>query len=101
MRVRFLALWTAAVLATAASFIAHLTLRFETIRLGYNVGDAREVQRELIESKRLLSLEAATLRQADRIETVARGALSMDEAEPIQIISVGGGSSAEPPGRIK
>jgi cell division protein FtsL len=101
MRARFLALWTVAVLATAASFIAHLTLRFETIRLGYNVGDARKVQRELIESKRLLSLEAATLRQADRIETVARGSLSMDVPNPIQIIPVGKTRRVEPPGRLK
>lgn len=101
MRARFLALWTVAVLATAASFIAHLTLRFETIRLGYNVGDARKIQRELIESKRLLSLEAATLRQADRIETVARGSLRMDVPDPIQIIPVERNGHVEPPGRPK
>jgi len=101
MRARFLALWTAAVLATAASFIAHLTLRFETIRLGYSVGDARKVQRDLIESKRLLSLEAATLRQADRIETVARGSLRMDVPDPIQIIPVEKTRNVELPGRPK
>jgi cell division protein FtsL len=65
------------------------------------VGDARKVQRELIESKRLLSLEAATLRQADRIETVARGSLSMDVPDPIQIIPVGKTHSVESPGRPK
>jgi cell division protein FtsL len=101
MRARFLALWTIAVLATAASFIAHLALRFETIRLGYNVGDARKVQNQLIESKRLLSLEAATLRQADRIETVARGALMMDVADPVQITPVNAARSVELAGRIK
>jgi cell division protein FtsL len=101
MRARFLVLWTVAVLATAASFIAHLALRFETIRLGYNVGDARKIQNQLIESKRLLSLEAATLRQADRIETVARGALSMDVAEPVQITQARTARSVEPAGRVK
>ena len=91
MKARFLALWTAAVLATAVSFVVHLTLRFETVRLGYQVSEARKTQRELIDSKRLLSLEAATLRQADRIESIARGALGMDVAEPSQIISAKSG----------
>lgn len=101
MRARFLALWSIAVLATSASFIAHLTLRFETIRLGYDVGDARKIQRQLIESRRLLSVEAATLRQADRIETVARGTLGMDVPQPIQIISVEQARWHIPAGRVK
>ena len=63
MRARFLLLWTAAVMATAAAFIVHLTLRFETVRLGYEVGAARHEQRHLIEQRRVLSIEAATLRQ--------------------------------------
>jgi len=88
MRARFLALWTVAVLATAASFVVHLTLRFETIRLGSDVGAARKKQRELIEARRLLSLEAATLRQADRVETVARTVLGMDIPESPQIIPI-------------
>ena len=88
MKARFLALWTAAVLAVAISFIVHLTLRFETVRLGYDVGDARREQRSLIESRRLLSLESATLRQPDRVETVARGAFSMEVADSPRIIAV-------------
>ena len=64
---RFLALWTIAVLATAAAFVAHLALRFETVRLGYDVGHARREQQSLVEQRRLLSLEAATLGQADRV----------------------------------
>lgn len=88
MRARFLALWTVAVLASAAAMIVHLTLRFETIRLGYDVGQARREQRELVESQRLLALEAATLRQPDRVETVARGALKMEVADAPRIIAV-------------
>jgi len=87
MKARFLALWTAAVLATAVSFVVHLTLRFETVRLGYQVSEARKVQRELIDSKRLLYLEAATLREPDRIEAMARGVLGMDVPEASHIIS--------------
>lgn len=86
MKARFLALWTVAVLATATSFIVHLALRFETVRLGYDVGNARIEQRKLIESQRLLSLEAATLSEPQRIETVARGAFDMDVPEAPRIV---------------
>ncbi|MDH5672036.1 MAG: cell division protein FtsL [Myxococcales bacterium] len=88
MKARFLALWTAAVLATAAALIVHLTLRFETVRLGYDVGDARRQQRALVESRRLLALEAAALSEPDRVETVARGAFQMDVAKPPQIVDM-------------
>jgi cell division protein FtsL len=101
MRARFLALWTIAVLATAASYVAHLTLRFETVRLGYDVGIARKKQRELVETRRLLSLEAATLREADRIETVARGALGMDLPESPRVIPVDSKRRPAPSGSVR
>ncbi|MEM9068316.1 MAG: cell division protein FtsL [Myxococcota bacterium] len=85
---RFLMLWTAAVLATAAAFVVHLSMRFETVRLGYDVGAARREQRRLIEQKRLLAIEAATLRQATRVETVARGTLEMDLPAPDRIVPI-------------
>jgi len=85
---RFLTHWTIAVFATALAFIVHLTLRFENIRLGYDLAKARSQQEQLIEQRRLLSLEAATLRQVDRVETVARGALGMDVAPAPRVIAV-------------
>lgn len=92
MSARILLLWTAAVLASALAFIVHLTLRFETVRLGYDVSEARAQQRQLVESRRLLALEAATLSQSDRVEAVARGAFDMDVPDPSHVISVGGKS---------
>ena len=86
---RFVMLWTAAVLATAAAFIVHLSMRFETVRLGYDVGAERREQRRLVEQKRLLSLEAATLRDASRVEAIARGALQMSEPSPEQVVPLG------------
>ena len=77
MRARFLALWMAAVIACAAAFVVHLSMRYETVSLGYQVGAARKLQARLVEQKRLLVLEAATLRQSDRIEALARGTLRM------------------------
>lgn len=85
---RFLMLWTAAVLATAAAFVVHLSMRFETVRLGYEVGAERREERRLLEQKRLLSVEAATLRQSARVETVARGVLQMDVPEAARVIPI-------------
>ena len=87
-RASFIMLWTAAVLATAAAFIVHLSMRFETIELGYEVGAERREQRRLIEECRLLSLEAATLRQVERVEAIGRGVLEMDQPTPARIVPV-------------
>jgi cell division protein FtsL len=89
MKARFLVLWSVAVIAAAAAFVAHLALRHHTVQLGYEVGRARRVQRRLIEQRRLLAIEAATLRQAERIETIARGRLNMDVPEPARVVPVG------------
>ena len=86
MSSRSLALWTAAVAATAVAFVVHLTLRFENVRLGYAVGEARRAQQQLVEARRLLSLEAATLTQPDRVETIARGAFGMVIADPSHVV---------------
>ncbi len=88
MKGRIVALWTAAVIAAAAAFIVHLALRFETVRLGYEVSDARKKQRALIEQRRLLAIEAATLRLAPRVETVARRSLGMDAPKPTQVVPI-------------
>jgi len=89
LRARFLALWLAAVIATAAAFVVHLALRFETVDLGYQVDAQRREQRRMVESRRLLSLEAATLSQGDRVEAVARGTLHMAPPEPSQVVGEG------------
>jgi cell division protein FtsL len=101
MRARFLALWTVAVVATAAAFAVHLTVRFKTVHLGYDVGKARRTQRELIEARRNLALEAATLRQAARIEAVARGELAMDMPEPHQVVAVDGRRRSRAAGAVR
>lgn len=89
MRARFLILWSVAVIAAAAAFVAHLSLRYHTVQLGYDVGQARRHQRRLIEQRRLLAIEAAMLRQPERIETIARGRLGMDVPEPARVVPVG------------
>ena len=101
MRARFLALWTVAVIATAAAFAVHLTVRFKTVHLGYDVGQARRTQRDLIEARRNLAIEAATLRQAARVEAVARGRLGMDLPEPEQVIAVDGQRRTRAAGAVR
>jgi cell division protein FtsL len=93
MKVRPMTLWTVAVIAASLAFIAHLSLRFETVGLGYDVGRARTAQRRLVEERRLLSIEAATLRDVARVETIARGALGMEVPEPERVVPVGSGTS--------
>lgn len=101
MKARFVMLWTVAVLATAAAFVAHLALRFETVRLGYDVGRARTEQRRLVEARHLLSLEAATLRQSARVEAVARGSLGMDVPGSDRVVPIGGRRASATAGRIR
>jgi cell division protein FtsL len=98
---RFLALWAIAVLATAVAFVAHLALRFETVRLGYDVDKARRAQRSLVEQRRLLSLEAATLGQAARVEAVARGSLGMDVPPPSHVVPMGVRTSRRAAGGVR
>ena len=88
MKGRFLPLWCVAVLATAAAFVVHLSIRFETVRLGYEVSDERGRQRQLLQDRRMLSIEAATLRQSGRIETIARGTLGMEVPKPTRIVTM-------------
>ena len=101
MKARFLMLWCAAVLACASAFVVHLAMRYETVRLGYEVGEARREQRRLIEARRLLAIEAATLRQASRIEAVARGTLEMDVPAPERVVPVGRRARRRTAGRVR
>lgn len=101
MRRRFVVLWIAAICAACLAFIAHLTLRFETVRLGYDVDRARQEERRLVEQQRLLSIEAATLRAPERVETVARGALNMDIPNADRVVTLGGRERRTAAGRMR
>jgi len=96
VKARRLVLWSLAVFATAISLVVHLTLRFETVRLGYDVGAARREQQHLVESRRLLSIEAASLSQPDRVEAVARSTFDMDVPAARQVISMQTGQARRP-----
>jgi cell division protein FtsL len=93
MTSRFVMLWTVAVFAAASSFLAYLTMHSDVLRMGYKLSKALGEQEQLVEQRRLLTLEAATLRQTDRVEAVARGAFNMDVAPTPRVIAVHGNAS--------
>lgn len=101
MKGRFLPLWCVAVFATAAAFVVHLAIRFETVRLGYEVSEERGRQRELLQDRGLLSIEAATLRQSGRIETIARGTLGMEVPKPTRIVTMKEPKTRSAAGRVR
>lgn len=101
MKRRFLALWIAAICATGLAFVAHLALRFETVRLGYDVDRARQEQRRLVEQRRLLAIEAATLRAPERVEAIARGTLAMDVPSADRVVTLGARARRTAAGRMR
>lgn len=98
---RALVLWVLAVVSASAAFVVHLSLRFEAIRLGYEVGAARREQHKLIDTKRLFTIESATLKEPSRVESVARGSLGMTVPTPDQTVVVGRGTSAGAAGKVR
>jgi cell division protein FtsL len=89
MKNRFLALWTVAVLSTGAAFVAYLALRFESVRLGYQLDAANKEHKKLSELSRMLTLEAQTLRQHARVQAIAERALGMQTPDRTRVVAVG------------
>jgi cell division protein FtsL len=89
MTSKFLLTWKVAIAACTLAFLVHVTLCIEIIQLGYKLDDALRRERDLREQLTLLTLEAATLRQPKRLETVARAALGLEVPPPERVIMVG------------
>ena len=100
MKDNMLAMWTVAVLSTGAAFITYLAVRFENVRLGYELNEATQQQRKLGETLRMLSLEAQTLREHERVETIAHRALGMIPVDRARVVSVEGPEAAAS-GRVR
>jgi cell division protein FtsL len=80
------------VLATGAAFITYLALRFETVRLGYELDEATRELKRLTEWKRMVALEAQTLREHQRVEAIAERSLGMKAPARERIVAVEGGT---------
>jgi cell division protein FtsL len=89
MKKRFLALWTVAVLSTGAAFVAYLALRFESMRIGYQLDVANKEHKQLTEHARMLTLEAQTLREHARVQAIAERALGMQAPDRTRVVAVG------------
>lgn len=85
---RFLAVWLLATTATVAAFVLHLALRGRTVELGYELGRARAEQARLREVRRVLEVEAASYKNPERVDMVARSLLGMEPAPPERIITI-------------
>lgn len=92
MKSRLLALWTVAVLSTGAAFIAYLALRFESVRIGYQLDQANKEHKRLSELSRMLTLEAQTLREHARVQAIAERALGMTAPDKTRVVAVGNAS---------
>jgi cell division protein FtsL len=86
---RFLALWTVAVLSTGAAFVAYLALRFESVRIGYELDQANREYKRLSELSRMLTLEAQTLREHARVQAIAERALGMQTPDRTRVVALG------------
>ena len=89
MKSRFLALWTVAVLATGAAFVTYLALRFESVRIGYQLDRANKEHKRLTELSRMLTLEAQTLREHARVQAIAERSLGMQTPDRARVVAVG------------
>lgn len=95
MKVRTRAWWVVAVMATGMAFIAYLALRFETVRLGYELDEATREHRHLSELKRLVALEAQTLRERQRVNAIAERSLGMAAPDLTRVVVVDGTKHAQ------
>jgi cell division protein FtsL len=76
---RFLALVGAMALVTAAG-LHQVRDRYETVRLGYAIDDARFEARRLLEERKRLHLTLAAWKDPDHVRRLARERLGMKEA---------------------
>src|SRR5690606_9246095 len=90
---RFLALWTVAVLATGAAFVAYLALRFEAVRLGYELDREKQENKRLTELRRMLTVEAQSLRERQRVLAIAERSLGMSTPDKTRVVSVHGAAA--------
>jgi cell division protein FtsL len=88
VKVRYLAWWVVAVMATGAAYVSYLTLRFETVRLGYELDEATHEHRRLAELQRLVALEVQTLRERQRVHAIAERSLGMASPELARVVVV-------------
>ena len=82
----FLLTWTLAVTGATSALLVHLGLRGRNVELGYEVGRMRVQESKLLESKRVLELEAASYKNSERVGVVARSLFGMAPPPPERVL---------------
>lgn len=85
----YLLLLTLVLALVTGAFLAHLYIRFEGVRLGYETNRARAARTRLLLERRELRLELASLKSPGRVEAEARERLGMEIPDHRRIVSVG------------
>jgi cell division protein FtsL len=93
-KMRTSTLWLTAVLTTGVAYVSYLALRFETIRLGYEVDRARGEHDRLTATHRLIALEVQSLRERQRVSTIASRSLGMGAPDVARVVTVDGAGTS-------
>lgn len=80
-RARALALFAVTVFFTSAA-LAHVWVRLQVVRLGYQISHETEREKRLQQVHRKLQVERALLRSPERLERLARERLSLTMPDP-------------------
>jgi cell division protein FtsL len=86
----FTPLMTAIVLATpvVAAAVFHVWTKVATVRLGYELSEAAQMHRNLLEQNRGLRVEVASLKSPERLETLGKKKYGLHPPLPGQIVRV-------------
>jgi cell division protein FtsL len=84
-------------LGVMGAALGHVWVRLQQIQTGYSLSKERRQARELAENQKRLRLEAAVLKQPQRIERIARVRLGMTAPDPAKIHVVRVPRTAERP----
>jgi len=80
-RARALALFAVTVFFTTAA-LAHVWVRLQVVRLGYQISNETEREKRLQQVHRKLQVERALLRSPERLERFARDRLNLTMPDP-------------------
>jgi cell division protein FtsL len=74
------------VAAISLAFGVHLYLLSENAHMSYHLQKLKLTEERFKAQRNLLALEAATFRQVDRVETIARGSFGMEVPPSTHVI---------------
>jgi cell division protein FtsL len=73
-------------LGLLAMALAHVWLRLQVVHMGYALSTASKLERELEQENRELKVELATLISPQRLESMARTRLGMNQPQRGQVV---------------